>query len=240
VIRPFFSYYGGKYRIALRYPAPRHGRIIEPFAGSAGYSMRYPHMDVTLIDLDENIVNVWRFLLGASSSEVLSLPDIPEGGTVDDLEVCDGAKALIGFWLNSGTSAPRKSPSAWMRSGIRPNCFWGQEARKLISSQLEHVRHWRIIHGSYEDAPDDDATWFVDPPYQRAGKHYRRGSRDIDFEHLSQWCRSRKGQVIVCENEGADWLPFERFHDAKANQSNNVGRKSSEVMWTTHKQLRIF
>ena len=37
---PFWAYYGGKWRSAPRYPAPVHGRIIEPFAGAAGYAMR--------------------------------------------------------------------------------------------------------------------------------------------------------------------------------------------------------
>lgn len=31
-LRPFWSYYGGKWRIAERYPRPAFDRIIEPFA----------------------------------------------------------------------------------------------------------------------------------------------------------------------------------------------------------------
>jgi len=42
MLRPFWRYYGGKWRAAPRYPAPRHDLIIEPFAGAAGYAMRYP------------------------------------------------------------------------------------------------------------------------------------------------------------------------------------------------------
>jgi site-specific DNA-adenine methylase len=49
-LRPFFTYTGGKYRLAPRYPEPRHNLIIEPFAGSAGYSLRHPEREVLLID----------------------------------------------------------------------------------------------------------------------------------------------------------------------------------------------
>ena len=61
--------------------------------------------------------------------------------------------------------------------------------------------------GSYEDIQNQPATWFIDPPYQKMGFYYKH--KDIDYNHLSEWCLSRDGQIIVCENEGADWLPFE-------------------------------
>jgi hypothetical protein len=32
-LRPFFSFYGGKWRIARHYPTPKYDIIIEPFAG---------------------------------------------------------------------------------------------------------------------------------------------------------------------------------------------------------------
>ena len=51
-----------------------------------------------------------------------------------------------------------------------------------------------------------DVTWFVDPPYEEGGKHYRFGS--IDYKHLAYWVKEREGQVIVCEREDAEWLPF--------------------------------
>ena len=72
------------------------------------------------------------------------------------------------------------------------------------------------------------ATWFVDPPYQGAGKHYRFGSEHIDFLALAGWCKSRPGQVIVCENKGAGWLPFRELADVKTTRAD---RRSREVIW---------
>lgn len=44
-LHPFFPYYGSKWSLGPLYPAPRHDRIIEPFAGSACYSLHHPERD---------------------------------------------------------------------------------------------------------------------------------------------------------------------------------------------------
>lgn len=226
-LRPFFSYYGGKWRDAPNYPPPEHPTIVEPFAGSAGYSLRYPARRVVLCDLDPVIVGLWRYLIRVSPSEVLAIPDVPEGGTVDDLPVCQEARWLVGFWLNKGTAAPCKSPSAWMRKGTHATSFWGARIRRMIASQVDAIRHWHVSECTYADCPEvGPATWFVDPPYQGAGVHYRCSSADVDFGHLAAWCRSRTGQVIVCENFGATWLPFWRHGAKKARDG-----QSEEAIW---------
>src|SRR5690606_17747868 len=141
---------------------------------------------------------------------------VRDGQVLDDLKVCEEAKWLIGFWLNRATSSPRKSPSKWMREGIRPGSFWGDRVRQTIASQVDSIRHWKVICGDYTKCTTrKKATWFIDPPYQRAGAHYRYGSQHIDYDALRDWCRSRNGQVIVCENKGATWLPFQDLADTK-------------------------
>lgn len=227
-LKPFFCFYGGKWRAAPRYPAPKHRRVIEPFAGAAGYAMRHHHADVVLVETDPLIASLWRWLIGASEREILTLP-LEVGTTVRDLGLAPGPSALIGFWLNKGTSAPAQRPSAWMREGLRPRSFWGVEIRQRIASQVGAIRHWTLIEGNYTDAPDDDATWFVDPPYEGAGQHYR--SAPLDYRALGRWCRGRRGQVIVCENEGATWLPFEPYLSIKAREGQGGGRTSAEAVW---------
>ena len=89
--------------------------------------------------------------------------------------------------------------------------------------------------GDYRSAPDLEATWFVDPPYQPTrgmktgqGLGYAPGctSRELDYGELAEWCRSRRGQVIVCEQEGADWLPF-RPCGTSATRGASAGARSS-------------
>ncbi len=52
------------------------------------------------------------------------------------------------------------------------------------------------------------------------------------FATLAEWCRTRIGQVMVCENEGATWLPFEPFLAIKGNESRHGGKVSREAIWT--------
>lgn len=228
-LKPFFCYFGGKWRAAPRYPAPVYDTIIEPFAGAAGYATRYYDRNVRLIDANEKICAVWDYLIRVSQCEVLLLPiDVNDG--VDSLSVSQEAKWLIGFWLNGGCASPRKSPSAWMRSGVSPTSYWGETIRYRIATQVDKIRHWTITLGSYDVAQDNVATWFVDPPYQFAGKAYP--TKFNDFQSLAQFCKTRRGQVIVCEAFGANWLPFESIGHVKS--ANGIGRsgRSHEVMWT--------
>jgi site-specific DNA-adenine methylase len=232
-LRPFFGYYGGKWRDTPRlYPSPEFGRIVEPFAGSAGYALRYPDRRITLCEIDPVVAGVWRYLIRVKPSEILRIPDLETDQTVDDLKICEEAQWLVGFWLNRGVSRPRKSASDWMRSEIRPGSFWGARVKSTIASQVDSIRHWVVRNCSYTDCRDfrREATWFIDPPYQAAGQHYKFGSGAVNYEDLAAWCRSRNGQVIVCENEGASWLPFRELSDTKTTRK----RRSKEVYWLSN------
>lgn len=230
-LRPFISYYGGKYRAAPKYPPPKYGKIKESHAGSAGYSVRYPDRMVELYDVNPKVVGTWEYLIKASQREILALPDLAEGQTVNDLAICQEAKWLIGWWLNKGAAGPRNRPSAWMRNGVNATSYWGQKIRNTLACQVAAIRHWKVFLSSYENIPNEDATWFVDPPYNNhAGSLYPFS--DIDYDHLGQWCKARHGQVIVCENEGASWLPFRPFMLAQSNPSKRGNGKSAEAIWT--------
>lgn len=231
-MKPFFCYYGGKWRIARKYPSPIYPLIVEPFAGAAGYSTRYgAHGRVLLSDRDPVLARLWQWLIAATPEDVRSLPMIAAGEDVRVLSVEAGAQDLIAFWLNKGCTRPRRTASSWMRSGIRPGSFWGNGVRARIASQVSAIKRWRCFESSYTELPDVEATWFIDPPYAgRPGSHYSFGSRQIDYTHLAEWCRSRRGQVIVCEAQGADWLPFASLGTFKAN-ATSVGRRSAEAVW---------
>ena len=227
-MEPFFCFYGGKWRAAPHYPAPRLNRVIEPFAGAAGYATRHYKHDVVLVEADPIIAEMWRWLICSTADEVLALP-IEISTTVRDLNLAPGPSALIGFWLNKGAASPCQRPSAWMREGLRPRSFWGTEIRARIAAQVDAIRHWTVIERNFADAPDEEATYFVDPPYVGAGVHYRK--RFNQHADLGEWCRSRRGQVIACENVGATWLPFKPFRNIKATESRTGGKKSAEAIW---------
>lgn len=229
---PFFTYYGGKYRVAPKYPTPRHDLIVEPFAGAAGYSLLHHDRRVRLVDLDENIVQTWDYLIRADESEIAALPDIAADQTVDDLDVPAEARLLIGWWLNKGSASPKRKPSTFMTRYPEGGPYWSERVRARIVAQQFRIRHWTVEHGSYADLDNPDATWFVDPPYELAGRHYRHGSDGIDYTHLAQWCQSRAGQVIACEADAASWLPFEHLAAIDGTEGKQkAARARAEVVW---------
>jgi hypothetical protein len=228
-LNQFFGYFGGKHRLARRYPAPVHKTIVEPFAGSAGYATHHHSSNVILIERNPIVAGIWRYLLTATARDLLALPDLDEGQHVDELDVPQEARWLIGFWLGQGDAVPRPRRSPWKASTLSTfQDSWCRTVRARLAGQVEKIRHWQIIEGDYTQAPDVEATWFVDPPYEVAGKHYPCSAEAIDFPALATWCRARRGQTIVCENEGAAWLPFRPFRGVQST-SNGVSR---EVIWT--------
>lgn len=202
-LNPFFSYFGSKYRLAKLYSPPRYKKIIEPFAGSAGYSLLYPHLDIQLYESYEPLVELWSYLIKVKEKEILSLPVGPfdKNNPVDNQNIAAEAKLLIGFWLTESQTSSSRYPLSKSRGGN-----WTERKKNLLAQQVQYIRHWKVDKKSYERIDNEAATWFVDPPYQQAGKRYRHSK--IDFELLGKWSENRLGQVIVCEQQGAIWMDF--------------------------------
>lgn len=224
-MKPLFPYYGSKWRDARRYPAPSDF-VIEPFAGSAGYATYFEPRRVLLIDKDPVIAGVWSYLIRASEAEIVALPDLEVGQSVDDHPLPQEARWLIGFWLNRGSAQPKKTKTAFSARTERGQLVWSERARQRIASSLSKIRHWQVREGSFDSAPrDTSATYFVDPPYGDKGRYYRCSV--VDYVRLSFWAQDLPGQVIVCENAGAAWLPFRPLAEIKSMRGT-----SQEVVWT--------
>lgn len=230
-LKPFFPYYGSKFRDAKRYPPPAHSLTVEPFAGSAGYATWWMPPRVTLIDSDPIIAGLWRYLIAVSPAEVLALPDLEVGQSVDDFpQLPQEARWLIGFWLNRGSATPKKTKTAYSARTDRSQLIWSARARERIAAQVEYIRHWRVHEVSYLDLNNPHATWFIDPPYCNKGVYYRHHT--ISYPQLGKWCLGRRGQIIVCEQDGATWLPgfpFEPLATIKSTRGT-----SKEVVWIGH------
>ena len=240
-LAPFWNYYGSKHRIAGRYPSPRTSRVIESFCGSAAYACCYHWLDVLLVDSNPRVCGTWDYLIHAPESEIRSLRLLgPDEGPDDLGNVPQEARWLVGFNIATADAEPAKSPRAWWRKYHPSNPekqayagkFWGERRRERIASQQRRIRHWKVREAFYWESPDVYADWFVDPPYQgRAGKHYTFGSDQLDYDALAAWCKERRGQTIVCENAGADWLPFVPFYTARGTEGRGRSGISREVIW---------
>jgi site-specific DNA-adenine methylase len=103
--------------------------------------------------------------------------------------------------------------------------FWSEGCRERLAKSVGKISHWEVRCADYREIEDVEATWFIDPPYIGMGHHYH--SDELDYETLASWCKSRRGQVIVCELSGASWLPFVPFIETV-----NASKKNrKEVIW---------
>lgn len=227
-LKRMFSYYGSKSKIAHLYPPPKYRLIIEPFAGSARYALQHWENDVWLFDASETVAGVWRYLIEASEQDILSLPEPPSKVHIDDFApgLSQPEKDLIGFHLCRGKAKPRKTghgQNGWARD------------KQRIAANLRKIRHWKIFCDSYVAAPNRYATYFIDPPYQqtmlRPGNSDRYEHWSIDYKHLSKWIDTRLGQVIVCEGDGADWMPFSLMRSVNANTNNAQVKRLGEYVF---------
>jgi hypothetical protein len=231
-LAPFFSYFGSKWCKAGKYPEPKYDMIVEPFAGSAGYSTLYYDKKIVLIEKYFRVYRVWKYLIEANKNDILSLPLLNRGEKIDNIKtLSDAEKDFIGFWLNKNCIKPKKSlvKSAIAESNANVCGFWSELTRKKIANQVNKINHWEVYCNDYSVVePPMKVTWFIYPPYIN-NKYYICNLTNMDYKRLAEWCKTRSGQVIVCEGPGVDWLDFKNIYINHG--SGNKFKKSIERIW---------
>ena len=223
-----WSYYGRKTKVIQYYPSPVHDKIIEPFAGTAVYSLYQDNWkkDILLVDKYDVVIKVWHYLQQATKEDIMSLPDMQYHENVDiHTQLSTEEKWLIGFNINGGSAQPKKTTmkfNTWNRN------------KPWIADNVYKIKHWIIKEGDFHDIENEEATWYIDPPYVNGGIYYRHNNKYLDYTELSEWCKSRMGQVIVCENTKADWLPFQPLKQMKGSLHT-----TTEAIWLNDTPIKV-
>lgn len=219
-----FSYYGGKGHTCSRYPAARYPLVIEPFAGAGWYSIYQVRKKrvrrVILVDLYDQVIQAWKSLLQTSEAEILAWTIVPPKEKIP----LGPHQALMGFCFNQGSERPRHTAGSFGHTAQE----WVRKKQTILRDRA--AARWEIIHGPYTCLNSQiEATWFVDPPYQSQSRYVKN---DIDYNKLAQWCQTLRGQVIVCERAGAEWLPFSpMFAHPGQRRGTRRGLVQQEVLW---------
>jgi site-specific DNA-adenine methylase len=216
-----FSYYGSKSKIINYYPSPKYNRIIEPFAGSARYSLKYYENQCWINDLYSIIFDIWRWIQNATMSDLEKIPNLKKGDDLRNFDLESDLKKLLGFAVNYGSAFPVNLYTNWASKSHEIETL-----KKKLLKYIGKIKHWKITNYNYLDIPNEEATWFIDPPYQHGGYLYVENK--IDYTELANWCLSRKGQIVVCENSKADWLPFTTLKRIQGQAST----MTTEVIFT--------
>ena len=234
---PLFKWFGSKWSAAPKYPKSVFSSIYEPYAGSAGYSLRYCSRNITIYDNNNNINALWRWLIyQAEYKNIINIPvGLKEGTDILSLDLSFGQKLLLKHWQRTNNYGNCWTTSPW---GNKPG-QWTASTRERVAREVEYIKHWKfepigfIEHGTY----------FIDPPYQY---NYRYGANDFNFKDLADRVKSIPvpNQVIVCEatcpesNQIPNYLDFE-FFDKRVTSRRKAGNNvySNELMY--HRIKRI-
>jgi hypothetical protein len=232
-----FYYYGSKHRLARLYPKPIHNVVVEPFAGAAGYGIyhlvRHNIERVVLVEKDPRVCTLWRRILSMTPADLRALT-IPRPGEVTHDFLFMTAATSNGIARSHKMTVTERQPKEIRRMLRRIGLLLPVVRDRIV-----------LIEGDYQDAPEIEATWFVDPPYQvrpvapgnpktgsPQGMGYAAGcdAASLDYDALADWCRTRKGQVIAVEQSSATWLPF----SFQALSQDSSGSLKTEVVWHSH------
>ena len=217
-----FSYYGSKSKVVNYYPPPKFNKIIEPFAGSARYSLKYFDREIIINEKYEVVYNIWKWLQQCNENDIIKLPTPKPKEDIREYNLSKNELDFMGFIINRGSVSPKNKVGNFS-DGL-------QNTLKTISKNLFKIKHWDIRLGDYTDLGNEKATWFIDPPYQFGGEHYKESSKNLNFKDLAEWCKSRNGQIIVCENTKATWMDFKPMKEMYGSQY-----KTTEAIWSNHK-----
>ena len=229
---PLFKWFGSKWSASRYYPAPVHDHVFEPYAGSAGYSLRHSDKNVTVYDADPNLSVLWAWLIGpATHEDVCEIPlDLDVGYDIRTLGLSAGQAMLLKHWQRTNNTGDCWVVSPW---GNKPG-QWTKSTRDRVAREVELVKHWKFSRVDFS-VP---GTYFVDPPYEFNYKYRKSVLGAFDYDELVVRLRwlPEPNQVIACEAECQktgrvpNYLPFEKFRETVTSRRKTENNHHSKEL----------
>jgi site-specific DNA-adenine methylase len=228
---PLFKWFGSKWNASKHYPEPAYETLIEPFAGSAAYSLRYAEKKVQIFDADPNLQQLWYWLINEATEEsIRQIPtDFPEGTDLRRVGLTYNQALLVKHWQRTNNVGDCWTTSPW---GNKPG-QWTVSTRSRVAEEVQAIKHW-VFAPIYPQT----GTWFIDPPYQY-NYQYRKGLT-VNYQILANAIQNipRPNQLIVCEaicsktGKVPDWLPFQFFRETvTSRRKEHQSHHSKELVW---------
>lgn len=250
-VRPLFSYYGGKQRIASKILKhfPPHSVYVEPFAGGAALLFAKPVLTVTDGDHYREVLNdtndlVYRVYKVAREQpqefeRLLQYTPYNKRTYSEAIEICknpSGHNDLTVAWafmVNINQSFANKLNGGWERGVVGENHArtWRNRINRL-GKALDRLREVYIESADALDCIDKwdspQTLFYCDPPYPETTQGHYDGYAINDFERLCNKLDSISGSyVLSCyDQKGVYPKSAERFEiDAhcSASGSGKVG-----------------
>jgi len=228
---PLFKWFGSKWLSSKLYPAPERDVIFEPFAGSAGYSLRHCEKRVVIWEENEQVRHLWEWLISsATTASVLEIPiGLPEGADIRAIGLMKGQQLLLKHWQRTNNVGDCWTTSPW---GNKPG-QWTANTRARVAEEIHAVKHWKVE----QIRPNLPGTYFLDPPYIY---NYRYRFKVFDYGDLVNKIAMipNGSQIIVCEaacqktGRVPEYLPFKPFASRiTSRRKKNNNHHSNEYLY---------
>lgn len=230
-MKPPFSYYGGKQRMASKIIPyiPKHTVYVEPFCGAATLLFKKPWPKVTnthhyreYINDTNKLVFIFFDVLSRRGSELadrIAVYPLSEKHHSTAKEICknpvgvDELELAIAFFVNIQQSFSNKLNSGWGRSVFSMNL---QATWAKVKYLYDYVERMSSVGISCQDALkcitqfDSPQTFFYcDPPYPSTDQGHYKGYTQENFNDLVTILSACKGSAIVsCYNQDDKFDPY--------------------------------
>jgi len=268
-MKPAFSYYGGKQRIAGKIIPYIHKHTVyaEPFCGGATILFRKPRPKVTntthyreyINDLNGLVFNFFDVLSrrGNELAERIAVYPMCEQHHRESLKICknpEGVEELdlaIAFFVNIQQSFSNQLNTGWKRAVYSRNtgATWAKN-----SILFDYVERMKSVGVSNTDALkfikqfDSPQTFFYcDPPYPGANQgHYGGYTREDFYALIDIIDKSQSNAIISCypmdgclDNVQSKWEIVEIEASMSSSKVDNIERSKEAVKRTGHKRTEV-
>lgn len=255
---PILKYPGAKWRALdwLYAHAPRLQRVVEPYCGSAAFSLALPWTPRQLVlnDLAGDIPALFRTIRDHESALVRAVALTPWSReeylavtnadstiirTGDPVE--DARRYLVSTWQQHGTKMSRRG--GWRHQGTRGRSgtysLWvrlperlAAVAERLRLAEIECLPALTII-GRYCGT---DTLLYVDPPYilstRRGERFYRHEMTDADHAALLDALDAHAGAVLLSGYAHPLYdMRLSHWQRAERQMLAEHGQTRTEVLW---------
>ncbi len=211
-MKPAFSYYGGKQRLAKRIAAIvneiDHDCYVEPFCGGASVLFeKKPSRREALNDINDRVVNFFKVLRDSPDSLMRLIELTPYArsehklGSKPSKDPIEDARR---FYADIQQSVLNQSCGSWLAT---PNIAPGSCAGKVINASERLaicVARIRKVHFDNVDANRCIKNWdskrtlfYCDPPYPKTHQGHYKGFSQDDFSALVEQLQSIKGRAVL-------------------------------------------
>lgn len=240
--KPFFSWMGGKRRLAKHIlpEFPEHECYVEPFCGAAAlFFMKMPAKVEVINDVNSDLVNLYRvvqhhleefvrqFKWALISREMFKWLDDTPPETLTDIQRAArfyylqqmgfGAK-ISGRTFGTATTTPPKLNLLRLEENL------SQAHLRLSRVYVEHL-DWRACMEKY-DRPH--TLFYLDPPYWET-EGYGVDFPFEEYQRMAEMARNAKGKVIISINDYPDIREaFAGFRMQEVSLRHTVGGREGK------------